>query len=104
MIYHPSNCMMNIIAAILNNTPSTGYHILTVLLSSILFLESLDRSCHHISRTGQHKISLQNSSIFMSCKMPEFFENLHLSEAGKHPDFQVTSCLQNVTTEVKFDD
>jgi hypothetical protein len=25
-----------------------------------------------------------------------------LSGAGKHPDFQVTSCLQNVTTNVDF--
>jgi len=39
--------------------------------------------------------------------MPEFFEMSHLSGAGKHPDFQVTDfqvtlCLQNVTTNPNF--
>ena len=37
-------------------------------------------------------------------KMPEFFEKSPLSGAGTHPDFQVTVCLQNVSTDVKFDD
>ena len=37
-----------------------------------------------------------------SCKMPEFFEKSPLSGAGKHRDFQVTSCHQNVTTNVNF--
>ncbi len=32
----------------------------------------------------------QNTIIFLSCKMPEFFEKSPLSEAEKHPDFQVT--------------
>jgi hypothetical protein len=36
--------------------------------------------------------------------MPEFFKKSPLSEAGKHPDFQVTSCLQNVTTNGDFAD
>ena len=34
--------------------------------------------------------------------MAEFFENSPLSGAGKHPDFQVTLCLQNDTTNVDF--
>jgi hypothetical protein len=34
--------------------------------------------------------------------MPEFFGKLPLSGAEKHPDFQVTSCLQNVSTNVDF--
>jgi len=37
-----------------------------------------------------------------SCKMPEFFEIPPLSGAKKHPDFQVTSCHQNVSTNVDF--
>jgi hypothetical protein len=37
-------------------------------------------------------------------KMSEFFEKSPLSGAGKHPDFRVTSCRQNVFTYVKFDD
>ena len=36
--------------------------------------------------------------------MSEFFEKSLLSGAGKHPDFQVTLCLQNVSTDAKFDD
>ena len=37
-----------------------------------------------------------------NCKIPEFFEKSPLSEAKKHPDFQVTSCHQNVSTNVDF--
>jgi hypothetical protein len=37
-----------------------------------------------------------------SCKMPEFFEKSPLSRARKHHIFQVTSCLQNVSTNVDF--
>jgi hypothetical protein len=37
-------------------------------------------------------------------KMSEFFEKSLCPKAEKHPDFQVTFCLQNVTTDVKFDD
>ncbi len=37
-----------------------------------------------------------------SCKMPEFFKKLSLSEAKKHPDFQVTSCHHFDTTNVNF--
>ena len=70
---------------------------------------------HVLSRQGKSldlelviffdKIGLEhgkNNSIFASCKMPEFFITSPLSEAKKHPDFQVTSCLQNVTTDVDF--
>jgi hypothetical protein len=46
----------------------------------------------------------KNGPIFASYKMPEFFDKSPLSGAEKHPDFQVTSCHQNVTTDVKFDD
>jgi hypothetical protein len=38
------------------------------------------------------------------CKIPEFFEKPPFSGVGKHPDFQVTSFLQNVTKDGKFDD
>jgi hypothetical protein len=34
--------------------------------------------------------------------MPEFFEKPPLSRAEKRPDFQVTSCHQNDTTNVDF--
>ncbi len=34
--------------------------------------------------------------------MPEFSEKPLLSGAKKHPDFQVTLCLQNVSTNVDF--
>ena len=44
----------------------------------------------------------QNGPIFASCKMPKFFVKSPLPEAGKHLDFQVTSCLQNVSTSVDF--
>ena len=37
-----------------------------------------------------------------SCKTSEFFEKSPLSEAAKHPDFQVTSCHHFVTTNVDF--
>jgi len=36
--------------------------------------------------------------------MPEFFEKSPLSGAGKHPDFQVTSCHHFVTTDAKIDE
>jgi len=36
--------------------------------------------------------------------MAEFFEKPPLSGDGKHPDFQVTVCLQNASTDVKFDE
>jgi len=39
-----------------------------------------------------------------SSKIPKFFEMSPLSRAGKHPDFQVTLCLQNVSTNLKFDE
>jgi hypothetical protein len=34
--------------------------------------------------------------------MPEFLEKSPLSGVGKHPDFQVTLCLRNVSTDVDF--
>ena len=37
-----------------------------------------------------------------SGKISEFFEKPPLSEAEKHPYFQVTSCLRFVTTNVDF--
>jgi hypothetical protein len=49
----------------------------------------------------RHKHS-QNSPIFDSYRMPEFFEKSPLSKAEKHPNFQVTSCHQNVSTNVVF--
>ncbi len=102
MIYHPSNYMMNIIVAILNNTPRIGYHILTVLLSPVPFMESLELSYHPIRRKEQHKKSLQNSPILASSNMPEFVEMSPPSGPGKHPDFQVTSCHHFDTTNVDF--
>ncbi len=38
----------------------------------------------------------------MHREISEFLEKSPLSEAGKHPDFQVTSCLHFVTTNVDF--
>jgi hypothetical protein len=35
-------------------------------------------------------------------KMLEFLEKPPLSEAEKHPNFQVTLCLHNDTTNIKF--
>jgi len=34
--------------------------------------------------------------------MLQFIEKSPLSGAGKHPDIQVTLCLQNVSTDVNF--
>jgi hypothetical protein len=34
--------------------------------------------------------------------MPEFFKKAPLSEAKKHPDFQVTQCFHFVTTNANF--
>jgi len=39
----------------------------------------------------------------LGCKeIPEFIEKSPLSEAGKHPDYQVTSCHHFDTTNVNF--
>jgi hypothetical protein len=43
-----------------------------------------------------------NNSIYMRRKTPELFEKPPLSKAGKHPDFQVTSCHHFDTTNVDF--
>jgi len=45
---------------------------------------------------------LKNGPFLASYKMPEFFEQSPLSEAKKHPDFQVTSCHHFDTTNVDF--
>ena len=66
--------------------------------------------CHNVSDQSHQLIiapraahgSPQNASIFASCKMPEFFEKSTLSGAGKHPDFQVTSCHHFDTTDPNF--
>ncbi len=42
------------------------------------------------------------SPIFASYKTSEFFKKSPLSGAEKYPDFQVTSCLRFVTTNVNF--
>jgi len=34
--------------------------------------------------------------------MSKFFAKSTFSGAEKHPDFQVTSCLRNVSTDVNF--
>jgi hypothetical protein len=60
----------------------------------------LDQSHQPISHT-ELRI---DAPIFASGKMSKFFEMSPLSGAGKHPDFQVTSCLHFVNTDVKFDD
>ena len=44
----------------------------------------------------------RNGPIFSSCKMPAFLEKSPLSCAKKYPNFQVTSCLHFVTTNVDF--
>ena len=61
-------------------------------------IESSEIQLASNSRTGHP----QNSPIFMSCKMPEFFEKSRLSGAKKRPDFQVTSCHHFVTTNANF--
>ncbi len=53
-------------------------------------------SCRTVTRYHE------NSLIFASCKIPEFSDKSLLSEAKKHPDFQVTSCHHFVTTNVDF--
>ncbi len=63
----------------------------------------LDQLHQQIIADGPRPKYPQNGPIFVSCKMPEFFEKSPLSGAGKHPDFQVTVCLRFVTTDVKFD-
>ncbi len=62
----------------------------------------LDQLHQQIIADGPRPKHSQNGPIFVICKTSEFFEKSPLSEAGKHPDFQVTSCLQNVSTSVGF--
>ncbi len=46
--------------------------------------------------------TFKKGPIFIIYKIPEFFEKSPLSGAEKSPDFQVTLCLQNDTTNVDF--
>jgi hypothetical protein len=55
-------------------------------------------------RTGQHTKYPQNGPIFASSRMSWAFEKSPFSGTKKHPDFQVTSCLHFVTTNVDFAD
>ena len=50
----------------------------------------------------KHTEPRPNSPIFVSYKMLELIEISPLSEAKKHPDFQVTSCHHFVTTNADF--
>jgi hypothetical protein len=40
--------------------------------------------------------------ILMICKIPELLKKTPLLKAEKHPDFRVTLCGQNDTTNVDF--
>jgi len=69
---------------------------LSLIIKAVVIPFLLNQSHQPISRT---KYTLPTS-----WKMTEFFEKSALSGAGKHPDFQVTSCLHFVSTDVIFDD
>jgi len=62
-------------------------------------IDSFEFSAFQISPTSP---SHKKGTFPTSYKTSEFFEKSPLSEAGKHPDFQVTLCLQNVSTNVDF--
>ncbi len=55
-----------------------------------------------LSKQSHQPTSHTKGTFSTDCKTSEFFENSPLSEAGKHPDFQVTLCLHFDTTEAKF--
>ncbi len=55
-----------------------------------------------LSNQSHQPISRTKYTLPTSYKTSAFFEKSHLSGAGKHPDFQVTSCLHFVTTNVDF--
>jgi len=55
-----------------------------------------------LSNQSYQPISRTKYTLPTSCKMLEFFKKSPLSGAGKHPDFQVTSCLHFDTTYVDF--
>jgi len=83
--------------------------ILTVVMAHHIFVmrvpdrqKLLEQLHQQIIVDGPRPKHSQNSPIFDSYKMPEFLEKSSLSGAEKHPDFPVTSCLQNVTTNVNF--
>ena len=56
----------------------------------------------HLSSGHRTTAILIHQGLPMRTKMPEFFEKPFLSGAGKHPDFQVTSCRHFDTTNVNF--
>jgi len=83
--------------------------ILTVVMAHHIFAirmpdrqELLEQLHLQIIVDGPRPKHSQNSPIFDSYRMPEFFEKSPLSKAEKHPNFQVTSCHQNVSTNVNF--
>jgi len=83
--------------------------ILTVVMAHYIFVmrvpdrqKLLEQLHQQIIVDGPRPKHSQNSPIFDSYKMSEFFEMSPLSGAEKYPDFQVTSCLQNVSTNVDF--
>jgi hypothetical protein len=58
-----------------------------------------------IESLGELRIgTLEMAPFFMGCKMPAFFTKSLLSGAEKHHNFQVISCFQNFSTNIKFDD
>jgi hypothetical protein len=44
----------------------------------------------------------KNIPILASCKIPESLEKSPLLKVEKYPDFRVTCCLQNVSTDAKL--
>jgi len=64
-------------------------------------MKSDGQSCHKWKLLSSDKAP-QNGPIFMRHKMPEFFEKSPLSGVGKQQNFQVTSCLRFVSTNVGF--
>jgi hypothetical protein len=60
-------------------------------------------STSHQEKSLDYVLTYPLDITMESCKkMPEFFEKSPSSGAGKHPDFQVTSCLHFVITNVDF--
>ncbi len=56
----------------------------------VIYLKEGDKSRREDQNSTQTLIP--QVTLPMSYKTSEFFENSPLSEAEKHPDFQVTSC------------
>jgi hypothetical protein len=83
--------------------------ILTVVMAHHIFVmrvpdrqKLLEQLHQQIIVDGPRPKHSQNSPIFDSYKMSEFFEKSPLSGAIKHRDFPVTLCLYFVTTDVDF--